>query len=228
MMLAREVLLMDPANDRRFKRFAVESRLPLGALGPFAAQASIGNPKKRTRGSVRRLIFAHVARRGKTLASHEAVDLNQESGSLANFDDRVIIVLWFDFSAAGSAFRRALRPKIRMRFAKFTAGDWVIYRKLKHSASPGPRAHHVSPSPNGELYSYFVDKFWIVQRVLPDGRLQLGTRTGKTNLIEPGDPHLRRARWWERWLYKNRFREIEAIISGSGDRIESRGRRTDR
>jgi hypothetical protein len=116
MMLASEVLLMDPANDRRFKRFAVESGLPLGALGPFAAQASIANPKKRTRGSVRRLIFAHVARGGKTLASHEVVDLNQASGSLANFDDRVIIVLWFDFSAAGSAFRRALRTKIRHAF----------------------------------------------------------------------------------------------------------------
>jgi hypothetical protein len=110
-----------------------------------------------------------------------------------------------------------------MRFEKFTAGDWVIYRKLKHSASPGPRAHHVSPSPSGELYSYFVDKFWIVQSVLPDGHLQLLTRTGKTHLIEPSDPHLRGARWWERWLYKDRFREIEAIIPRSGDRIESRG-----
>src|SRR5688572_17864449 len=98
-----------------------------------------------------------------------------------------------------------------MRFARFTAGDWVIYRKLKHSASPGPRARNIWPSPNGELYSYFVAKFWIVQAVLPDGRLQLRTRTGKTHVVNPSDPRLRRARWWQRWFYKGRFQAIEAI-----------------
>jgi hypothetical protein len=114
-----------------------------------------------------------------------------------------------------------------MWFAKFTTGDWVIYRKLKHSASPGPRAHNISPSSHGELYNYFVDKFWIVQSVLPDGRLLLQTRTGKTHVINASDPHLRRARWWERWLYNSRFQEIEATVSGAGDRVESRGRPTD-
>lgn len=113
-----------------------------------------------------------------------------------------------------------------MRFTKITAGDWVIYRKLKHSASPGPRAHEISPSSSGELYSYFVDKFWIVENVLPDGRLQLRTRTGKTHLINQSDPRLRRARLWERWFYKGRFQEIEATVSGAGERIESRGRPT--
>jgi hypothetical protein len=76
-----------------------------------------------------------------------------------------------------------------------------------------PRAHHVSPSPYGELYSYFVDKFWIVQAVLPDGRLQLRTHTGKTHLVNPRDPHLSRARWWRRWLYKNRYREIAELAA---------------
>jgi hypothetical protein len=103
-----------------------------------------------------------------------------------------------------------------MRFAKYTAGDWVIYRKLKHSASPGPRAHNISPSPNGELYDYFVDKFWIVQSVLPDGRLQLRTRTGKTHLVNSSDRRLRRARWWQRWLYRSRFQAIAAITAGAG------------
>jgi hypothetical protein len=109
-----------------------------------------------------------------------------------------------------------------MRFAKFTAGDWVIYRKLKHSALPGPRAHEITPSPHGELYSYFVNKFWIVQKVLPDGRVQLRTRTGKTHLLNSTDRYLRRARWWERWLYKTRFREIEAKALGVADTAESR------
>ena len=114
-----------------------------------------------------------------------------------------------------------------MRLVKITTGDWVIYRKLKFSASPGPRAQEVSPSPHGEVYDYFVDKFWIVQAVLADGRLKLRTRTGKTHLIEPNDPCLHRARWWERWLYRSRFQAIEATISDAEDRIESRGRPAD-
>jgi hypothetical protein len=108
-----------------------------------------------------------------------------------------------------------------MRLTSFSAGDWVIYRKLKYSAAPGPRARYISPSPNGELYSYFVPKFWIVQKVLPDGRLQVRTRTGKTHLINPSDTRLRRVQWWQRWLYKDRFREIEAMAAETGDRIES-------
>jgi hypothetical protein len=91
----------------------------------------------------------------------------------------------------------------------------VIYRKLKFSAAPGPRARNISPSPNGELYSYFVPKFWIVQKVLADGRLQVRTRTGKAHLINPSDPRLRHAQWWQRWLYKDRFREIEAMAAGA-------------
>jgi hypothetical protein len=93
---------------------------------------------------------------------------------------------------------------------KFAAGDWVLYRKLKHSASPGPRASNISAAPNGELYSYFVVKFWTVQEVLADCRLRLRTRRGKTHLIEASDPNLRRVSWWKRWIYKNRFREVEA------------------
>ncbi len=109
-----------------------------------------------------------------------------------------------------------------MRFGKFTAGDWVIYRKLKYSASPGPRACSISPSPNGDLYSYFVAKFWIVQAVLPDGRLQIRTRTGKMHLIDPNDPNIRRARWWQRWHYKGRFEEIEATAPGAAEKAEPR------
>jgi hypothetical protein len=102
-----------------------------------------------------------------------------------------------------------------MRLAGFKAGDWVVYRKLKHSASPGPRASNVSPSLHGELYSYFVAKFWIVEEVLADGRLRLRTRRGKTRMIDASDPNLRRATWWQRWIYKYRFREIQAETNNS-------------
>jgi hypothetical protein len=56
------------------------------------AREVLRNPKKRTSGSVRSLIFAQAARRGKTLASNEVVDLKRKSASLANFDDCEMIV----------------------------------------------------------------------------------------------------------------------------------------
>ena len=92
---------------------------------------------------------------------------------------------------------------------KFATGDWVFYRKLKHSASPGPRAVNISPAPKGELYSYFVVKFWIVQEVLANGHLRLRTRRGKSHFIEASDPNLCRVSWWKRRLYRKRFRRVE-------------------
>ena len=105
-----------------------------------------------------------------------------------------------------------------MRETKLKAGDWVIYRKLKHSASPGPRASNISPAQNGELYSYFVAKFWIVEEVVADGRLRLRTRRGKIHMIDASDANLRRATWWQRWLHKSRFPEIQAETKDERDR----------
>ena len=97
-----------------------------------------------------------------------------------------------------------------MNASGWKPGDWVIYRKQKFSTSPGPRAKQVLPATQGETYSYFVEKFWVVADVLDDGQLLLRTRRGKNHTVTPDDPWLRRARWWERWLYGNRFRSIEA------------------
>lgn len=88
-------------------------------------------------------------------------------------------------------------------------GDWVIYLKQKTSTSPGPRAEDVHPSPAGETYSYIVEKYWIVQQVQDDGKLQLRTRRGKLHVVSPDDPRLHRPRWWERWLLRSRFRAVE-------------------
>lgn len=90
---------------------------------------------------------------------------------------------------------------------EFEAGDWVVYRKTKHSSAPGPRARQITPAPRGDDYSYVVDKFWVVEQVLPDGKLSLRTRRDKAREIDSGDPNLRRARWWERWCYRRHFRE---------------------
>lgn len=97
-----------------------------------------------------------------------------------------------------------------MQERRFAVGDWIIYRKLKHSVSPGPRACNVSPAAKGELYSYIVEKFWIVDQILADGRMRIRTRRGKEHLIAQDDFNVRRASWWERWIYRSRFREVES------------------
>ena len=90
----------------------------------------------------------------------------------------------------------------------YQVGDWVIYRKSKQSPIPGPRAQQVSPSPRGDVYSYVVDKFWIVTEVLGENHLKLRTRRGKEHLISADDRNLRPVRFWERWLYRRRFEDV--------------------
>ncbi len=97
----------------------------------------------------------------------------------------------------------------------YRPGDYVIYRKTKFSSQPGPRATDVRPSPNGDNYSYIVDKFWVVQHVADDGTLTLQTRRGKTHCVAPDDPLLRRANFFERWRYRDRFTFSEAIEDDS-------------
>jgi hypothetical protein len=87
-------------------------------------------------------------------------------------------------------------------------GDWVIYRKTKFSTHPGPRAQNVLPAVNGDEYAYTVDKFWIVAEVRNDGSLLLKTRRGKEHVVPPGQLNLRKANWWERWRYRDRFEAI--------------------
>ena len=88
---------------------------------------------------------------------------------------------------------------------QLTAGDWVVYRKSKRSTSPGPRASHVVGSPKGESYTYTVDKYWVVEEVMPDGNLLMRTSKGKSNIIGLDDPNLRRASLFQRLLRKSRF-----------------------
>lgn len=92
----------------------------------------------------------------------------------------------------------------------YNPGDPVVFRKSKASARPGPRAKAVAPSPAGELYSYLVDKYWLVVASQPDGKVTVRTRTGKTHIVDAGNPNLRRARWWERILFRRRFPKPEA------------------
>ena len=87
----------------------------------------------------------------------------------------------------------------------FKVGDPVIFVVSKSSSAPGPRAKDVHPAAAGETYSYQVEKFWTVAEVCPNGCLQLITRRGKQHEVLVDDLRLRSARWWENWIYRDRF-----------------------
>lgn len=87
---------------------------------------------------------------------------------------------------------------------RFKVNDWVVCTREKYGLSPGPRAKNISPSPHGDLYSYEVDKYWIVREVLPES-VVLETRTGKKHEMQKSDRRLRPPTWWERFFYSDRF-----------------------
>ena len=89
-------------------------------------------------------------------------------------------------------------------------GDVIVYRKIKHSTRPGPRAKDVHPASRGDDYSYYVDKFWIVTEVGEDGTLVLKTREGKTHQISAKDPNLRPVSLWDRLMYGRRFPAMQS------------------
>ena len=86
----------------------------------------------------------------------------------------------------------------------FSPNDWVVYTRKKHSISPGKRANHIRPSPHGEMYTYEVDKYWIVREV-KDGLLVVETRRGKQHTLPITDSRVRKASLWERLFLAGRF-----------------------
>jgi hypothetical protein len=92
-------------------------------------------------------------------------------------------------------------------------GDPVVFRLTKYSTEPGPRARDITPAVHGETYRYVVDKYWSVSAVTADDQLVLITRRGKTHTVRRDDPRLRKAYWWERWLYGRRFPEVGKLTA---------------
>jgi hypothetical protein len=84
-------------------------------------------------------------------------------------------------------------------------GQWVVYRRTKHTEHPGPRARRIHPAERGETYWYEVEKYWVVEQLREDGTIVLLTRRGKRHQVDAADPRLRPARWWERLWYRDRF-----------------------
>ncbi|WP_201743586.1 hypothetical protein [Roseiconus nitratireducens] len=97
-------------------------------------------------------------------------------------------------------------------------GDWAVYRKSKQGSTPGRRAAQVIASPKGETYRYVVDKFWVVDDVLSDGRLRLVTARGKVHTINVDDPNLRRPGLLQRLLWRERFVQVEEGRENPSDR----------
>jgi len=95
---------------------------------------------------------------------------------------------------------------------KWQPGDWAVYRKSKRSTNPGRRACRVKANSKGETYAYIVEKFWVVERVLPNGNLVLRTARGKTHQIDPEDPNLIRPSLLARIRWGERFRNIEERV----------------
>lgn len=105
---------------------------------------------------------------------------------------------------------------------KFKPGSIVVYRKLKHSACPGPRARDIRPSQAGESYSYQVDKFWVVDESPGEpNKLLLRTRRGKTHVVDVDDPNLRRPGWITRLLYARRFSELARQVPSDATAVTS-------
>ena len=94
---------------------------------------------------------------------------------------------------------------LREMVRSYQVGDWVVFAQRKQSPTPGPRAKSINPSKHGELYSYQVDKFWVVAETRNEHELVLITRRGKTHFLNSSDVRLRKARWWERLFLKERF-----------------------
>ena len=103
----------------------------------------------------------------------------------------------------------------------FRRGDFVVYRKMKHKTHPGRRARGVRPQANGDDYSYYVEKFWVVIDVLADGRLVLQTPRARRHVVVASDPNLRHARWLEKIRHFHRLRDVEGVPTT--DRAQNEG-----
>lgn len=95
---------------------------------------------------------------------------------------------------------------------RYQIGDRVVYTREKYTTKPGPRAKNISAARKGESYQYQVDKYWLVTDVLGDS-VELTTRTGKTHVVDSGDPNLRKASLIER-LFKSELFPSRSSKSG--------------
>ncbi len=104
---------------------------------------------------------------------------------------------------------------------RYQSGDLVVYTLTKQSPHPGPRARSVHPAQLGEDYSYVVDKFWMVAKILDNGDLLIVTRKGKQRVVNANDPLLRKANWWQRFRHRGRFPTVEVLSAIDQEKVNS-------
>lgn len=118
---------------------------------------------------------------------------------------KVVVLGIFELGGSSIALQVGWLAVIRRIWHRpYRRGDWVVFRKVKRSTAPGPRARHIAPTPHGEEYVYEVKKYYIVEDV-QDGCVIVRTRKGRVYRIDEKDPRLRHAHWWERWWLRSRF-----------------------
>ena len=100
---------------------------------------------------------------------------------------------------------------VRRSNTRFRKGDWIVFRKTKFSEHPTSRAIEVTPSRQGDGYSYVVEKYWVVVDTLENGNIVVCTRRGKRHEIEPDEFKVRKATLWDRVLRRSRFQETSEV-----------------
>ena len=88
---------------------------------------------------------------------------------------------------------------------RIKTGEFVIFSKPKMSTHPSPRAKEIYPAQHGDTYSYIIEKFWKVVRILDDNTIEIETRRGKRRRLNKDTPLLRKPGLLERFVFRNRF-----------------------
>lgn len=96
--------------------------------------------------------------------------------------------------------------------SQLQTGDLVIYRQRKFGRQPAPHARDIAPSPNGDDYSYTVERYGIVSEVCEDGHVIVMSASGTRRTVRENDPQLVRATWVQRLLHRWRFPEQPAVL----------------
>lgn len=84
---------------------------------------------------------------------------------------------------------------------------------MKHKAHPSRRAQGIQPAANGDTYSYYVRKYWVVSNVLDDGRLMLETPRGKKRTVHADDPSLKHATILDKILHRSALGQSETAAA---------------
>jgi len=98
-------------------------------------------------------------------------------------------LMWIGASLITFYILYKFQKLIRNRLETYHIGDHVVYRTVKHSNHPGPRAEDIWASPRGEGYTYAVKKLWTVISV-SGNKVEVITNRGKHHFLDVSDPSM--------------------------------------